>query len=116
MTPRDSISLLRAITIVLSMSIACFTLPAHATSKEACQRYARRAIDQYQIMNNRPKCRIKMNARWQPNYQNHYGWCLSAPVAWLNSEEKTRDDHLYRCGGQIRFDEGTNLNPASDAP
>jgi hypothetical protein len=104
MTPRHSMSFLGAVTVVLSVSIACLTLPAHAASEGACQRYARRAIDQYQIMTNHPKCRAKMDARWQPHYQNHYGRCMNAPTAWLRSEEKARDDHLYRCGGQIRFD------------
>jgi hypothetical protein len=78
--------------------------PVDPAIQAKCRRYARRAVDQYQIVANRPKCRVKPDARWQGNYQNHYSWCLSAQNAWIRSEEKARDDRLYRCGGQIRFD------------
>jgi hypothetical protein len=86
------------------MLILCFTSSAYAASKGACAQYARRAIEQYQQTTKDRKCRIKGDARWQPNYQNHYNWCLTAPTAWLRSEEKARDDHLYGCGAQGRFD------------
>jgi hypothetical protein len=92
------------VTMIFVMLTAFFALPVFAASEKACRYYADRAIQQYQIMTTHSKCRINMDARWQPNHQNHYGWCLEAPTAWLRSEEKARDDHLYRCGGQIRFD------------
>jgi tachylectin len=87
------------------------TLPGGAPRAEAlpqenqrCQAYAQRAFDQFQLMNRLPKCQVTPTARWSPDYKLHYEWCLSAQEAELRSEEKARDDHLYRCGGQIRFD------------
>jgi hypothetical protein len=71
---------------------------------ETCQRFASRAVEQYQKTVDRPKCRVPSDARWQANYQNHYNWCLTAQPGRLRSEEKARDDHLYRCGAQIRID------------
>jgi len=75
-----------------------------AASVEACENYAQRAVQQYDIMNSRPKCRLATDGRWQPNYQNHYGWCRTAPSAWLRSEQKARDDHLKSCGAQVILD------------
>jgi hypothetical protein len=86
--------------------IAFATVSADAASEKSCRIYAQRAIQQYNIMTNRSKCHIKTSPRWQVSYQNHYGWCLTAPTAWLRTEEKARDAHLYRCGGQTLIDNG----------
>jgi hypothetical protein len=91
-------------TIICGSLVAFYALPAGAASESACRNYANRAVQQYQTMTTHSKCRVRTNARWQPNYENHHGWCLKAPVAWLRSEQKVRDDHLYRCGGQVRID------------
>jgi hypothetical protein len=52
----------------------------------------------------RPKCRIPEDGRWHLRYQEHYDWCLNATDAAIRAEEKVRDDHLYLCGAQVRFD------------
>jgi hypothetical protein len=75
-----------------------------STTPAICRRYADRAVQQHQIMLNHPKCRVSTDGRWHSLNQNHYNWCLTAQRAWTQSEEKIRDDHLYKCGGQIRFD------------
>lgn len=73
-------------------------------TKKRCAQYARNAIRQYQIMTEHPKCRVDTGGRWQPNYQDHYNWCLTAADAARRSEEKLRNDHLLACGGLVRFD------------
>lgn len=37
------------------------------------------------------------NARWQSNYNNHYGWCLTAASAALVSEAAARDADMRPC-------------------
>src|SRR5262245_50618197 len=46
-----------------------------STTPAMCRRYADRAVQQYQIMTNHPKCRVSTDGRWHSNYQNHYNWC-----------------------------------------
>jgi hypothetical protein len=75
-----------------------------STTPGLCQRYAQRAVQQYQLMANRPKCNIRTDGRWHANYKAHYDWCLSAQRAWTITEENARDTHLYKCGAQVRFD------------
>ena len=75
-----------------------------STTPGLCQRYAQRAVQQYQIMAGRSKCNVPTSGRWQANYKAHYNWCLSAQRAWTIAEENARDSHLYKCGGQVRFD------------
>ena len=69
-----------------------------------CQAYASRAVDQFNLMLRFPKCRVNRDARWNADYKGHYNWCLTAPQAARTNEQKIRDDHLYRCGGQKTFD------------
>ena len=89
--------------LLFAILVAVTTFPAteaEAAEARECQGYARGAILQFQIAQRFPKCRVPTSARWQPNYQNHYGWCLTAPRAWLRSEEQARETHLRRCGGR----------------
>jgi hypothetical protein len=78
---------------------------AQAASAQKCDNYAKRAVQQFKISQRFRKCNLAADGRWQTNFANHYNWCLTAPVAWLNAEQGARDTHLYRCGGQIRFDD-----------
>jgi len=71
---------------------------------EKCDAYARRAVAQYRRTMDFPKCRVRPDARWHDNYQSHYHQCLTTQRASSHAEEKARDDHLDRCGGQTRFD------------
>ena len=70
-----------------------------AAPPSRCKTYANDAVAHYKNMRNKAKCRVADNARWQPNYNNHYGWCLKAPAAWIDSEHGARVLHLSRCGG-----------------
>jgi hypothetical protein len=90
-------------TTVLILCASAFS--AQAASAQKCDNYAKRAVQQFSISQRFRKCNLAPDARWQANFKNHYNWCLTAPVAWLNSEQGARDTHLYRCGGQIKFDD-----------
>ena len=92
---------------LFAVLVAVTTFPAteaQAASPRECEGYARGAIRQFETAQRFPRCRVRTSPRWQPNYQNHYGWCLNAPVAWLRSETQAREAHLRRCGGSVPFD------------
>jgi hypothetical protein len=78
--------------------------PAFAASVATCRNYAREAVNDYKLTVANSKCRVKSDPRWQTNYENHYKWCLTAPVEWVRAEEKARDTHLRRCGVRVNID------------
>jgi hypothetical protein len=61
-----------------------------------CEAYARDAVSQHRANLDR-RCGYGPNARWQPNYNNHYRWCLSAPRASVAAEDAARRDRLRSC-------------------
>ena len=68
-----------------------------------CRDYARSAVSDYKDMISHPKCRVPDDGRWQPNYENHYNWCMKAPRAWRISESTARSKHLKNCGAQFTY-------------
>jgi hypothetical protein len=77
------------------------TLPAENVR---CRAYAQRAVDQYRLSTRTAKCRIASDGRWHARTRDHYQWCTTAAAHVVGAEEKARDAHLYRCGGQTRID------------
>ena len=69
---------------------------------ERCYQYANYAVRQYRL--GAQRCGVRMDARWQPSYENHYQWCLGAPNGALYSEQRAREDVLIRCGAVARID------------
>jgi hypothetical protein len=104
--------MLRLLARVLFLLVSMVPIPmsqnrAEAAGARECDLYARRAVQQYQLTQMARfarRCGVAPSPRWQASYQNHNGWCLTAPRAWLKSEEGARDRHLYKCGAQVRFD------------
>jgi hypothetical protein len=91
---------------IFALAVSLPAFPVLAASQGACQEYARSAVHDFEAGTapaNAKKCRIKTDARWQPNFQNHYNWCLTAPTAWLLAERKARDDRLLACGARSTF-------------
>ena len=93
----------------LSLVLALATLatwqvpPASADDKTDCDNYANRAVAQYNQMTSHanstkaPRCQVKDSPRWQPNFSNHYDWCMTNVAAhreWLASESGARQVHL----------------------
>jgi hypothetical protein len=75
-----------------------------AASEGFCRTYANNANIDYRAMKRFPKCAVQPSPRWQSNYNNHHGWCLTVPIEWVKSEAKARDDWLLRCGARVKFD------------
>jgi hypothetical protein len=78
---------------------------AQAESAQKCGNYANRAIQQFNTFLRVKRCNLAASGRWHANFKNHCDWCLSVPLAWLNSEQGSRDIHLHRCGGHVRYDD-----------
>ncbi|WP_020560211.1 hypothetical protein [Thiofilum flexile] len=70
---------------------------AWAADSSTCEVYARNAV----AANDRAArmgCGFaSSNARWQSNYNSHYGWCLNASSSALVSEAAGRDNDLRPC-------------------
>ena len=74
---------------------------APSRSNGRCRQYARSAVDDFKIMQEKPKCRIATDGRWNANFDGHYDWCMTAQSSWMASERKARDQHLLSCGGRF---------------
>ena len=88
---------------VLFATFLVIATTAGAGSPGRCRTYAQSAVADYKQMKKFPKCHVKDDARWQENYDNHYGWCLKAPDASITSEIKARNSHLLGCGARSNF-------------
>jgi len=93
---------------------------ADAAKEAACATYAKRAVEEYDILTRHSKCQADNNLRWQSNYDNHYKGCLALPAFMTKAEEKTRDQQLHACGAlnpdgsEAAADRGA-ISPASSA-
>jgi hypothetical protein len=93
-----------AATVSLAACLALMASKASAASRSVCQNYATRAVQEFHLMRRFQRCARREDARWQPHFDNHFRWCLSAPTAWIVSERDARDQWLRRCGAVVRID------------
>lgn len=66
-----------------------------AESDAVCRKYAQAAVDAFK-QSQALKCPFA-GKRWQGSYDNHYGWCRSAPAAQVMNEEAARTNQLRVC-------------------
>ena len=71
--------------------------PALAAGPGYCSRYADNAV-RAQLRNIRYRCGFT-GRRWFTDYRDHYRWCISAPWAAADREEKERRRLLGACLG-----------------
>jgi hypothetical protein len=83
--------------VVLAFVSLCAT-PVFAASDTRCRSYATNAVlvNQAALSSG---CGFPASQRWQGNVANHYNWCLTAPDAWVDSEERNRAALLALCKG-----------------
>jgi hypothetical protein len=97
--PERSVRVRGAIPPVRADEPVSDTLPP--APEPRCDSYARSAVDDFRTMQRFPQCLVRNDARWQPNYQAHYGWCaanLGQHPDWVAAETRARTDHLIKCG------------------
>jgi hypothetical protein len=86
---------------------------AHATDlkkQERCTKYAQRAVEQYNLMQSHPQCRVSDDMNWHNNLDGHYNGCMLIPEFMARAGEAGRDNHLQACGGLAA------TSPAPEAP
>lgn len=66
-------------------------------SDPRCKAYAEAAVAQYKQMMATSKCTLAASPRWHDDYDNHYGWCLTAEQTWVARENDARAGHLASC-------------------
>lgn len=86
-----------------------------ARAQDACSAYAKRAVEQYQLMVSHPNCRVAPGLRWAPSFQNHYNGCKVLPDALLRHEESERDKWLQACGAIVPPDPAAANSPKDAA-
>ena len=72
-------------------------LNACRESVDACEAYARTAIEQTQLAK-RAGCQGISGPRWDSTYEDHYNWCLQNPQGGRDFEAKARAQALNACG------------------
>jgi hypothetical protein len=73
------------------------TIKAYAADPGYCERYARRAVAQYERNRSIPGCFHGANRQWHGNFDGHYGWCLRAPYGAVDREVAYRAMRLRGC-------------------
>lgn len=66
-------------------------------TEQRCKEYANRAISDYNKLMSTQSCRPQNDARWQANFELHYGWCLRVSEAWSTREADARVSYLLSC-------------------
>jgi len=87
---------------ILPLAFACASLaglcgPAFAAPPGFCADYARNAVHEVEVNMTIPGCFKGFDARWNRNFDHHYGWCLGAPFEAANAERDYRRARLAEC-------------------
>jgi hypothetical protein len=85
-----------ALVILLAGASAAYA--ADSNKKERCTKYAQRAVEQYQLMQSHPQCRVSDDMNWHNNLDGHYNGCMLIPEFMARAGEAGRDNHLQACG------------------
>ena len=86
--------------LVATASLMCLTaLPtgARAAGPGFCADYSRAAVRQFELARSLPGCLGGGSARWNPDSQIHYGWCLNVPPGAAVSEREIRTRTIANC-------------------
>jgi hypothetical protein len=83
--------------LVAGASLAAITWASQAQAADPafCQEYACRAVAQFERAA-AVRCPVG-GPRWTPNYDVHFGWCLTAAPWVAEREAHNRHDELERC-------------------
>lgn len=98
-SPQQSVNARSIAPLVVPDEPKADTLPV--APEPRCDAYARSAVEDFRTMQRFAQCLIRNDARWQPNYQAHYGWCSANRAQrpeWIQAEARARTAHLIKCG------------------
>lgn len=79
-------------------ALAVLTGTAGAADPRFCENYSTAAVRQTAVAHSTPTCAPgAIGTRWTENYRVHYGWCITAPYAAVESERAMRTRYLRNC-------------------
>jgi hypothetical protein len=87
---------------LMAAAVLTVFMPFSAQAADAafCQNYAHAAVNQVRGALANPRCAASIQgARWSPDLQVHYNWCLSQPYAAAGAERDARTNFLRACRG-----------------
>jgi len=85
---------------ILTAALAVLAPSAQAADPSYCKSYADAATNQVRAALANPGCaREARGPRWTPQYQVHFDWCLTQPVAAVEAERGARTGYLRACRG-----------------
>ena len=89
------------LTAGLIPALACLApLAAQAADRAFCAGYTDAALNQVHIALSSPNCAAgARGARWAPERQVHFDWCLTQPPAAADAERHARTEFLRGCRG-----------------
>ena len=101
MAPAEWIKMLKQ-TMAAALAVGAFgigllTIEARAADPGYCDRYARSAVAQFERNRQIPGCFHGADARWSPNFDAHFGWCVRAPFGAAEAEKASRTGRLRQC-------------------
>lgn len=84
-------------------SVVALSAPARAAGPDFCADYARSAVHEFEVAAHTPGCLHDANARWTPNYNQHFNWCLNVSREQAWSEREIRRHRLHECQARIDY-------------
>jgi PAN domain len=85
-----------------------------ASRQQSCQDYANNAVTQQQ-RNLETRCGFS-GPRWNPNYNDHYIWCMNGDnLKYTKGEQQMRQVALDQCSTKYQINQGTQV-PNSNQP
>jgi len=87
---------------IFPLAVVCAGLvglsgPSLAAPPAFCAQYARDAVHEVDVNMTIPGCFKGFDARWNRNFDHHYGWCLGAPFEAAIAERDYRRARLAEC-------------------
>jgi hypothetical protein len=76
--------------LLAAVGATALTAQSHAADPGYCAQYARLALHELAVNQSIPGCFRGYDQRWNPNYGQHYGWCLGV------SREQAAGERDYR--------------------
>jgi len=82
--------------LIFICSLAIISAQAIAASHDFCDRYARHALEQFEVAKGE-KCRNLKYPVWSMDFKHHYNWCRRVSKTQANQGEEQRLAVLRQC-------------------
>jgi len=94
---------LTVVAVASVMGLVALSTKANAAGPGFCADYSRAAVRQFELARSIPGCLGGGSARWNPDYQVHYGWCLNVPPGAAVSERAIRSREIAVCRRRVGY-------------